>query len=262
MYTAIISLNDGEKNYYTGSKIGFRKIEIKNAQLLVNGVATYIHGVDRHEHDPYLGHVPNRTLMLKDIQLMKQFNINAVRTSHYPNDPYWYKLCDKYGIYLVDEANIETHGMGATWQNWFDTTKHPAYLPEWAAAHMDRTQRLVERDKNHPSVVIWSLGNEAGNGKAFHDDYLWIKSRDNSRPVQFEQAGEDWNTDIVCPMYPSITNMQNYANDNTKIDHTSCVNMPIPWEMVTEIFKNTMISLEKAHTCKEVLYGIGVIKHF
>ena len=142
--------------------------------------------------------------MLKDIQLMKQFNINAVRCSHYPNDPLWYKLCDEYGIYLVDEANIETHGMGATLQGGFDTTVHPSYLPQWAPAFFDRHKRMVERDKNHPSVIIWSLGNECGNGKVFHDDYLWIKNRDKSRPVQFEQAGEDWNTDIVCPMYPRV----------------------------------------------------------
>lgn len=219
LYDCIITLTNGQgtgTTTYTGAKIGFRKVEIKNAQLLINGVPTYVHGVNRHEHDPVNGHVPNKELMIRDIQLMKQFNINADRTCHYPNDPLWYKLCDKYGLYLVDEANIETHGMGASLQNWFDTTVHPAYLPQWAGAHMDRTQRLVERDKNHPSVIIWSLGNEAGNGKNFHDTYLWIKSRDRSRPVQFEQAGEDWNTDIVCPMYPRISDMKRYASDPAK----------------------------------------------
>ncbi len=217
LYDCVITLNNGENEItHTGTKMGFRKVEIKNAQLLINGVATYVHGVNRHEHDPVSGHVPNKELMIKDIQLMKQFNINADRTCHYPNDPLWYKLCDKYGLYLVDEANIETHGMGASLQGWFDTTKHPAYLPEWAAAHMDRTKRLVERDKNHPSVIIWSLGNEAGNGKNFHDTYTWIKSRDKTRPVQFEQAGEDWNTDIVCPMYPGINSMKSYAANASK----------------------------------------------
>lgn len=218
LYDCIITLSNdrGGPVIYTGAKTGFRKIEIKNAQLLVNGVATYVHGVNRHEHDPVNGHVPNKELMIRDIQLMKQFNINADRTCHYPNDPLWYKLCDKYGLYLVDEANIETHGMGASLQGRFDTTKHPAYLPQWAAAHLDRTKRLVERDKNHPSVIIWSLGNEAGNGKTFHDNYLWIKGRDSSRPVQFEQAGEDWNTDIVCPMYPAMRDMKRYASDATK----------------------------------------------
>jgi beta-galactosidase len=218
LYNVLVTLKDknGQLLGIAGAKTGFRKVEIKNAQLLINGVATYVHGVNRHEHDDVEGHVPSRELMLKDIQLMKQFNINAVRTSHYPNDPLWYKLCDQYGLYLVDEANIETHGMGAEWQSWFDKAKHPAYLPEWAPAHLDRIHRLVERDKNHPSVIIWSLGNECGNGPVFHDGYKWMKQRDNTRPVQFEQAGEDWNTDIVCPMYPSIGNMKKYAADTAK----------------------------------------------
>ncbi|RZK60127.1 MAG: DUF4981 domain-containing protein [Pedobacter sp.] len=218
LYNCIITLRDskGKQVAVTGAKIGFRKVEIKNAQLLINGVATYVHGVNRHEHDDVTGHTTSKEVMLKDIRLMKEFNINAVRLSHYPNDPLWYKLCDEYGFYLVDEANIETHGMGAELQGWFDKTKHPAYLPEWAVAHTDRTVRMVERDKNHASIIIWSLGNESGNGPVFHDNYKWIKQRDNTRPVQFEQAGEDWNTDIVCPMYPSIGNMKRYAADTTK----------------------------------------------
>ncbi len=166
-------------------------------------MAISVHGVNRHEHDDVTGHTTTKALMLKDIKLMKELNINAVRLSHYPNDPLWYKLCDQYGLYLVDEANIETHGMGAELQGGFDKTKHPAYLPEWAPAHIDRTVRMVERDKNHASIIIWSLGNECGNGPVFHDNYKWIKSRDNSRPVQFEQAGEDWNTDIVCSDVPA-----------------------------------------------------------
>ena len=217
LYDCLISFNnEKEEPIYTGAKIGFRKVEIKNAQLLINGVATYVHGVNRHEHDPVNGHVPNKELMLKDIQLMKQYNINADRTSHYPNDPYWYKLCDKYGLYLVDEANIETHGMGATLQGWFDTTKHPAYLPQWAPAYFDRIVRMEARDKNHPSVIIWSMGNETGNGNVFRDSYVWLKKKDPTRLVQFEQAGEDWNTDIVCPMYPGPATMKRYAGDNTK----------------------------------------------
>jgi beta-galactosidase len=216
LYDCIISFSNGKTISYTGAKIGFRKIEVKDAQLLVNGVHTYVHGVDRHEHDDVNGHVPNKDLMIKDIQLMKLYNINAVRTSHYPNDEQWYKFCDKYGIYLVDEANIETHGMGASLQGWFDSTKHPAYLPLWAPEYFDRINRLVERDKNHPSVIIWSMGNETGNGKVFHDSYLWMKERDKTRPVQFEQAGEDWNTDIVCPMYPGVGSMKRYAADQSK----------------------------------------------
>lgn len=217
LYQCVINMkNDAGAHLYTGAKIGFRKVEIKNTQLMVNGMPLIIRGVNRHEHDDVNGHVPLKEVMLKDIRLMKELNINSVRCSHYPNDPLWYKLCDQYGIYVVDEANIETHGMGAEWQAWFDKKKHPAYLPEWAPAHMDREVRMVERDKNHPSIILWSLGNECGNGPVFHDAYKWIKQRDPSRPVQFEQAGEDWNTDIVCPMYPSINNMKRYAADSSK----------------------------------------------
>ncbi|HEX2630841.1 MAG TPA: glycoside hydrolase family 2 TIM barrel-domain containing protein [Chitinophagaceae bacterium] len=217
LYDCIITYTDGASPaIYTGTKIGFRKVEIKNSQLYVNGMPVMVKGTNRHEHDDVEGHVPLKATMMKDITLMKQFNINSVRTSHYPNDPLWYKLCDQYGLYLVDEANIETHAMGATFQSYFDSTKHPAYLPLWAPAHMDRMQRLVERDKNHPSVIIWSMGNECGNGKVFHDGYLWMKQRDNTRPVQFEQAGEDWNTDIVCPMYPGMNSMKKYASDVSK----------------------------------------------
>jgi len=218
LYDCIISLkdNNGKVLGITAHKLGFRKVEIKNARLLVNGMAISVHGVNRHEHDDVTGHTTTKELMLKDIKLMKELNINSVRLSHYPNDPLWYKLCDQYGLYLVDEANIETHGMGAEFQAWFDKSKHPAYMPEWAPAQVDRTVRMVERDKNHASIIIWSLGNECGNGPVFHDNYKWIKNRDNTRPVQFEQAGEDWNTDIVAPMYPSIGNMKKYAADTTK----------------------------------------------
>lgn len=218
LYRCIIRLKDAAGNiiHATGVKLGFRIVEIRNAQLLVNGKKIRIHGVNRHEHDERLGHVPTRELMLKDIRLMKQHNINAVRTAHYPNDPLWLQLCDEYGLYVVNEANVEIHGMGATLQGKFDTTYHPAYRQEWAPAIMDRIQRMVLRDKNHASVIIWSMGNECGNGKVFHDAYTWIRQKDPSRPVQFEQAGEDWNTDIVCPMYPSIAAMKKYAADPEK----------------------------------------------
>ncbi|KAA8476103.1 beta-galactosidase [Arcticibacter tournemirensis] len=224
LYDCIISLKDNKGTLlgHTGAKIGFRKVEIKDAQLMVNGMPIYVKGANRHEHDDVNGHVPSRELMMKDIMLMKQFNINAVRTSHYPNDPLWYKLCDQYGLYLVDEANIETHGMGAEWQGWFDKSKHPAYLPLWAPAHMDRIHRLVERDKNHPSVIIWSLGNECGNGPVFYEAYKWIKQRDNTRMVQFEQSGESENTDIVCPMYPRVESMKEYANARKSRPYIMC----------------------------------------
>ncbi len=214
LYDCIISFKPvGGVATYTGAKIGFRKVEIKDAQLMVNGVPLRVTGVNRHEHDPVLGHVSTKELMLKDISLYKQNNINADRTCHYPNDPEWYKLCDQYGIYLIDEANVETHGMGAGKQGWFDTAAHPCYRPEWAPSIRERHVRLVERDKNHPSVIIWSLGNESGNGPVMHESYSWIKQRDNTRPVQFESAGKDWNTDVYCPMYPGIDEMKNYAAD-------------------------------------------------
>lgn len=213
LYDCVITLKDksGKDLMVTSSSIGFRTVEIKDAQLMVNGVPVLVKGVNLHIHDDVLGHVPSRETMMKDIRLMKENNINAVRTSHYPQSSLWYELCDQYGLYLVDEANIETHGMGATNQGPFDKSVHPAYLPEWAPAHMDRIKRAVERDKNHPSVIIWSMGNECGNGEVFHDAYNWIKERDNTRLVQFEQAAEDWNTDIVCPMYPSLNHMKSYA---------------------------------------------------
>jgi beta-galactosidase len=211
LYDCIITLKAGNATTSAGAKIGFRKVEIKNAQLLINGMPAYFHGVNRHEHDPVKGHVPSKELMIKDIQLMKQYNINADRTCHYPNDPLWYKLCDKYGLYLIDEANIESHGLDPD-----PPSKHISFLPEWSAAHLDRHQRLVERDKNHPSVIIWSLGNECKNGPAFYNGYKWIKQRDNTRPVQFERAGEESNTDIVCPMYPGINSMKRYAADQLK----------------------------------------------
>jgi beta-galactosidase len=188
------------------NRIGFRTSEIKNGLLLINGIAVKLKGVNRHEFDPVKGHVIPRDMMLLDVQLMKQNNINAVRTCHYPNDPYWYELCDEYGLYVIDEANIESHGMG------YDPDRTLGNNPVWKNAHIDRTRRMLERDKNHPSVIIWSLGNEAGNGCNFQATYTWIKTRDLSRPVQYERAGLEWNTDIYCPMYASVQDILNYAS--------------------------------------------------
>ncbi|WP_200974477.1 glycoside hydrolase family 2 TIM barrel-domain containing protein [Echinicola sp. 20G] len=218
LYRFVIKLNDDQGNTLAAvsKKTGFRSVEIKDAQLMVNGVSVLVKGVNRHEHHETKGHVPDHEVMLKDIQLMKQNNINSVRMSHYPHAPEWYELCDEYGLYVVDEANIETHGMGAEWQGWFNKDRHPAYREEWAPAHLDRIHRLVERDKNHPSVIIWSMGNECGNGPVFYEAYKWMKERDESRLVQFEQAGENEDTDIVCPMYPGINSMKNYAESTDK----------------------------------------------
>ena len=184
--------------------VGFRRVEVKGGNLLVNGQRIFLKGVNRHEVDPRRGQAVTQDSMIQDILLMKQHNINAVRTCHYPNQQAWYDLCDRYGLYVVDEANIESHGMG-----YGDKTL--AKRPEWLAAHMDRTYRMVERDKNHPCIIIWSLGNEAGDGPNFEATYDWIKKRDPSRPVQYEQAGYKRHTDIFCPMYARREHLASFA---------------------------------------------------
>ena len=189
--------------------VGFRKVEIKDRQLLLNGRPILIKGVDRHEIDPDGGYVVSRERMLQDIKIMKENNINAVRTSHYPNDNIWYDLCDEYGIYVVAEANLESHGMG------YDE-KTLAKVPSWEKAHLERNQRNVQRNFNHPSVIIWSLGNEAGDGPNFTTAYNWIKKEDPSRPVQYERTIHGPNTDIYVPMYESHADVEKYAINGTK----------------------------------------------
>ncbi|MDE5940646.1 MAG: DUF4981 domain-containing protein [Muribaculaceae bacterium] len=188
--------------------VGFRRIEIKNGQLLVNGQPVLIKGADRHELDPDGGYVVSTERMEQDIKRMKELNINAVRTCHYPDDPRWYDLCDRYGLYVTAEANIESHGMG-----YKDKTlaKNPAY----AKAHLERNQRHVKHLYNHPSIIVWSLGNEAGYGPNFEAAYDWIKAEDPSRPVQYEQARIDGKTDIYCPMYLDYEGCENYAADDS-----------------------------------------------
>ncbi|MDR0559619.1 MAG: DUF4981 domain-containing protein [Prevotellaceae bacterium] len=186
-------------------KVGFRTVEIKDAQVLVNGKPVYFKGVNRHEHDPNTAHVISKEAMFEEIKLMKQLNINAVRTSHYPNDPYFYELCDKYGIYVCDEANIESHGMGYN----LDRTLGNNY--RWQKAHSDRIMRMYERDKNHACVIFWSLGNEAGNGYVFYNAYVRLKKTDPTRPVQYERSVYEWNTDIYVPQYPSPAGFRYYA---------------------------------------------------
>ncbi len=230
LYTVnfILKNHKGQIIEYIPKRIGFRKSEIKNGQLLVNGQPVYLKGVNRHETDPTTGQTISKERMEQDIKVLKEFNINAVRTSHYPNDSYFYDLCDTYGIYVVDEANIESHGMG------YNITETLGNKPNWELAHLQRVERMVKRDKNHPSVIIWSMGNEAGHGYNFYRSYLKIKELDTSRPVQYERAtvgawsGKglkfDWDSDIVVPMYSSPTSMIDYAeaHPNAKRPFIQC----------------------------------------
>jgi len=207
LYEVVLELKSGIHPFeVVSTNIGFREVKIVNSQMLVNGVPVLLKGTNRHEHDPITGHVISKRTMLKDIKLMKKFNLNAVRTSHYPNDPYWYDLCDKYGIYVVDEANIESHGMG------YNLDRTLGNNPDWELAHLDRIERMMERDKNHPCVIIWSMGNEAGFGVNFKAASKMMHLIDPYRPVHYERAGEDSATDIVCPMYPSVNYLKAYAN--------------------------------------------------
>lgn len=186
-------------------KVGIRSTEVVNGQFLVNGKPVLVRGVNRHEFDPDSGYVVSRERMIQDIELMKRHNINAVRTSHYPNVSEWYALCDAYGLYVVDEANIESHGMGYGEESL-------AHDVSWQEAHLDRLRRMVERDKNHACVVIWSLGNESGMGQNFCALQEWVKHRDPSRPVQYEGDTSGSVTDIICPMYPPPETVINYAS--------------------------------------------------
>ena len=208
LYTLIASLKEGNQEIEAiPVKVGFRKIELKNAQILVNGQPVLFKGVDRHEMDPDKGYVVSPERMIQDIQIMKEYNINAVRTCHYPDNNLWYDLCDKYGIYVVAEANIESHGMGYGDQT---LAKNPLY----AKAHMERNQRNVQRGYNHPSIIFWSLGNEAGFGPNFEACYTWIKNEDKTRAVQYEQAGTNDFTDIYCPMYRDYRGSEEYCKGN------------------------------------------------
>jgi beta-galactosidase len=213
LYTLTLAVKDasGATTEATSIKIGFRTSEIKDGLFLVNGKRVLVKGVNIHEFDQNTGQVINEKSVLLDFQRMKELNINAIRLSHYPQPDFFYELADKYGFYLVDEANIESHGMG------YDRAKGKSLANnlDWTEAHLFRTRNMFERDKNHPSVVIWSLGNEAGNGYNFYQTYLFLRSRDKMRPIQFEQAGYEWNTDIVCPMYAKPKDIENYAKKYT-----------------------------------------------
>lgn len=216
LYKLTATLNQsGTEKEVVPVKIGFRKVEIKDNQLCVNGQPVLIKGVNRHEMDPAGGYIVSPERMEQDIQLMKKFNVNAVRTSHYPCNSLWYDLCDKYGIYIVAEANLESHGMGYE-------DKTLAKDPKFKQTHLERNQRNVLRNFNHPSIIIWSLGNEAGFGSNFEACYNWIKDYDPSRPVQYEQAKENNYTDIFCPMYYNYDSCENYSQASKKKPLIQC----------------------------------------
>jgi beta-galactosidase len=209
LYSVYITLKDKSGNVIEviPTKVGFRTIEIKNNNFLVNGKRVFLKGVNRHEHNATQGHTLTHEDMRKDMEMMKKLNVNAVRHSHYPPDPYWMELCDQYGLYVIDEANIESHG------RYYDLAYTFGNDKQWRNAHLERICRMYERDKNHPSVVTWSLGNEAGNGVNFYEAYEWLKKND-IRPVQYERAEMDFNTDMIVPQYPSPNWLKRYANSN------------------------------------------------
>ena len=205
LYKLRVDLKDAKGNLVESftQNVGFRKVEIKNAQLLVNGQPVLIKGADRHEMDPDGGYVVSVESMVKDIKIMKEHNLNAVRTCHYPNDPRWYDLCDEYGLYVVGEANLESHGMGYG-------EKTLAKVPRYLQTHLERNRNNTHILKNHPSIIIWSMGNEAGYGENFEKVYDEVKAYDPSRPVQYERAGLERATDIFCPMYYDYSACENY----------------------------------------------------
>lgn len=211
LYTLYITLRDKNGNIIEviPQRIGFRSVEIKGSDLLVNGKRIFLKGVNRHEHNATQGHTLTHEDMRKDMEMMKKLNVNAVRHSHYPPDPYWMELCDEYGLYVIDEANIESHGRYYSLETSFANDK------QWRIPHLERIQRMYERDKNHASIITWSLGNEAGNGVNFYEAYEWLKKKD-IRPVQYERAENDFNTDMIVPQYPDPNWLIKYSKGKSE----------------------------------------------
>ena len=216
LYTVLLTLKDAEGAVLEVERcrFGFRSIEIRDSQLFINGVSVLFKGANRHEHDPDHGRAMPLERMLQDIKLMKQFNINTVRTSHYPDDPKWYDLCDEYGIFVIDEANIESHGMG------YAPERTLAAKPEWEAAHVERVRRMVTRDKNHPSIIFWSMGNEAGAGPNFMACAKAIKELDTSRPVHYEAMNEA--ADVDSTMYPRLSKLIERGQEKSEKPFIMC----------------------------------------
>lgn len=267
LYRLLISLKDGEKTSeiipYT---VGFRRFEIKPTDqiaengkpyicLFINGQPIKLKGVNIHEHNPETGHYVPEELMRKDFTLMKQNNINSVRLCHYPQDRKFYELCDEYGIYVYDEANIESHGMYYNLSRGGTLGNHP----EWLKPHMDRTINMYERNKNHPSVAIWSLGNEAGNGYNFYQTYLWLKEREvkgMNRPVNYERALWEWNTDMYVPQYPSAAWLEEIGKKAATVPLRH-PNIHTLWAIPMVIWQHNGERSTSTRTCKVVTFGTG-----
>ncbi|WP_294072765.1 glycoside hydrolase family 2 TIM barrel-domain containing protein, partial [Proteiniphilum sp. UBA1028] len=246
LYTLVLSLNDstGRVVEQASTRVGFRSVEIENGRFLVNGKPVRFRGVNRHEHDPVTAKVMSEEGMIRDIVLMKQANINAVRTAHYPDVPRWYELCDEYGLYVMDEANIETHGVRGMLAS--DT--------EWTHAFMDRAIRMAARDRNHPSVVVWSMGNESGYGFNFAAISAWLKDYDPTRPVHYEGAQNELKdpetVDIISRFYPRL--QQAYLNPNIPEGESRERAENARWERLLSIAERTdddrpVLTSEYAH---------------
>ena len=256
LYTLTLALKNEQAEVVDveSCRVGFRQVEIKEGLLQINGSPVLLRGVNRHEHHPENGHVVSEADMVQDIQLMKQHNFNAVRTAHYPHHPRWYALCDEYGLYLIDEANIETHGtfpMGLL-----------AHDTHWGSAFLDRGMRMVERDKNHPSVIVWSLGNESGYGRHHAAMAAWFRAADPTRPIQYEGGGQPDNpsTDIVCPMYERVEQIK--ARVAAPQETRPLILCEYAHAMGNSVgnFSNIGKPFRHFRVCKAGLSGIGSIK--
>ncbi len=254
LYTLVISLKrpNGDVIEATSCKVGFRTVEIKDKQLLVNGQPILVKGVNYHEHNENTGHYVSEELMKKDFELWKRYNVNTVRTCHYPQQERFYELCDEYGIYVIDEANIESHGMGYDLRVGGTLGNNPLFMN----AHLDRTMNMYERDKNHPSVIIWSLGNEAGNGLNFYVTYNTLKTLD-SRPIQYERALLEWNTDIYCPMYASPSYLEKYARNKEMTRPLILCEYAHAWATASATSRSIGTSSKNIPSSRVAVSGIG-----
>lgn len=211
-YLITLSQKDGKVLSYHAGKLGFKRQEIKNGQFLINGKPVLFKGVNRHDHDPVTGHYVTEASMRNDIMVMKGLNMNSVRCSHYPNDPRFYELCDELGLYVIDEANLEAHGTG--WGHWAKDSL--AKVPSWKEAHLDRMKNMLERDKNHTSIVMWSIGNESGDGVNTKACSAYFRQRDPSRPVHYEQAADFPHVDLITPMYKPLPSLDKWCRNQEK----------------------------------------------